>query len=103
MIDPRGIVMLAVLGLAAGSVCAQSNPTRPIRWIIDFPAGGASDTLARVVGEKLSATLGQPIVYDNRPGANGIIAYSLAARAAPDGYTWVVLSTPFWIKRLPPV
>jgi len=95
MIDPRRMVLLAALCLVAGSVCAQSYPTRPIRWIIDFPAGGASDTLARVVGEKLSATLGQPIVYDNRPGANGIIAYSLGARAAPDGYTWVVLSTPF--------
>jgi tripartite-type tricarboxylate transporter receptor subunit TctC len=95
MIDPRRMVMLAVLALAAGSVCAQPYPTRPIRWIIDFPAGGASDTLARVVGEKLSATLGQPIVYDNRPGANGIIAYGLAARAPADGYTWVVLSTPF--------
>jgi len=83
MIDPRRMVLLAALCLVAGSVCAQSYPTRPIRWIIDFPAGGASDTLARVVGEKLSATLGQPIVYDNRPGANGIIAYSLGARAAP--------------------
>ena len=95
MLDPRRMMALAALALAAGAACAQSYPTRPIRWIIDFPAAGASDTLARVVGEKLSATLGQPIVYDNRPGANGIIAYGLAARAPADGYTWVVLSTPF--------
>jgi tripartite-type tricarboxylate transporter receptor subunit TctC len=86
---------LAALALVAGSACAQSYPTRPIRWIIDFPAAGASDTLARVVGEKLSAALGQPIVYDNRPGANGVIAYSLGANAPANGYTWVVLSTPF--------
>ena len=95
MIDPRRIVMFVALALAAGSVWAQTYPTRPIRWIIDFPAAGASDTLARVVGEKLSAALGQPIVYDNRPGANGVIAYGIGARAPADGYTWVVLSTPF--------
>jgi len=90
MFDWCRIVVFAVLALAVGSVCAQSYPSRPIRWIIDFPAGGASDTLARVVGEKLAQSLGQQIVYDNRPGANGIIAYSTA-----DGYTLVVLSTPF--------
>ena len=95
MFDPRSIAVIAVIALATGSACAQSYPTRPIRWIIDFPAGGASDTLARVVGEKLTQALGQQVVYDNRPGANGIIAYSIAARAAADGYTWVVLSTPF--------
>jgi tripartite-type tricarboxylate transporter receptor subunit TctC len=86
---------LAVLALAVGSACAQSYPTKPIRWIIDFPPGGPSDTLARVVGERLSAALGQPVVYDNRPGANGVIAYGIAARAPDDGYTLAILSTPF--------
>lgn len=95
MSELRRIVVFAVLALAVGVACAQSYPTKPIRWIIDFPAAGASDTLARVVGEKLSQALGQQIVYDNRPGANGIIAYSIAARAPADGYTLVVLSTPF--------
>src|SRR5207342_1256302 len=77
------------------SACAQSYLTKPIRWVIDFPPGGPSDTLARVVGERLSAALGQPVVYDNRPGANGVIAYGIAARAPDDGYTLVILSTPF--------
>lgn len=84
-----------VLLLVAQSICAQSYPTKPIRWIIDFPPGGPSDSLARVVGERLAASLGQPVVFDNRPGANGIIAYSLAARAPADGYTLAILSTPF--------
>lgn len=106
MFDLCRIVVFAVLALAVGSACAQSYPSKPIRWIIDFPAAGASDTLARVVGEKLTLSLGQQVVYDNRPGANGIIAYSIAARAPADGYTLVVLSTPFPLnaalgRRLP--
>lgn len=55
----------------------------------------ARPTLSRAVGDKLSAALGQPVVYDNHPGANGIIAYGLGAKAPPDGRTWVILSTPF--------
>lgn len=95
MFGSRRMAALAVLALAVGSACAQSYPTKPIRWIIDFPPGGPSDTLARVVGERLSAALGQPVVYDNRPGANGVIAYGIAARAPDDGYTLAILSTPF--------
>jgi len=87
--------ILPVLLLIAQSVCAQSYPTKPIRLIIDFPPGGPSDTLARVVGERIAVALGQPVVFDNRPGANGIIAYGLAARAPADGYTLTILSTPF--------
>lgn len=95
MFGSRRMAALAVLALAVGSASAQSYPTKPIRWIIDFPPGGPSDTLARVVGERLSAALGQPVVYDNRPGANGVIAYGIAARAPDDGYTLAILSTPF--------
>jgi tripartite-type tricarboxylate transporter receptor subunit TctC len=87
--------LIALVGLSSALLNAQPYPTKPIRWIIDFPAGGASDTLARVVGEKLTAVLGQQIIYDNRAGANGTIAYGLGAKALPDGYTWVMLSTPF--------
>jgi tripartite-type tricarboxylate transporter receptor subunit TctC len=95
MLGAHRIAAFAVLALVTSFACAQSFPTKPIRWIIDFPPGGPSDSLARVVGEKLSAALGQPIVYDNRPGANGVIAYGLAARAPADGYTLAILSTPF--------
>ena len=91
----RRVLALAALALAAGWACAQPYPSRPVRWIIDFPAGGPSDTLARVVGEKLTEALGQPFVYDNRSGANGVIAYGIAAKAPADGHTVVVLSTPF--------
>ncbi len=84
-----------MLSIALASVCAQTYPAKPIRLIIDFPAGGPSDSLARVVGQKLTESLGQTVVFDNRPGANGVIAYSLAAKAPADGYTLVILSTPF--------
>ena len=89
------IAALALLAIAGAPSFAQTYPAKPIRLIIDFPAGGPSDSLARVVGQKLTEALGQTVVFDNRPGANGVIAYSLAAKAPADGYTLVILSTPF--------
>jgi tripartite-type tricarboxylate transporter receptor subunit TctC len=76
--------LVAMVTTAAG---AQSYPTRPIRLIVGFPPGGATDVIARVVGQPLAARLGQPVVVDNRPGSNGNIAAELAAKARPDGYT----------------
>ena len=67
-------------------------PSRPIRLIVPFSAGSASDILARTVGEKLQAALGQPVLVENRPGAGGTIATALVARAEPDGYTLIVVS-----------
>ena len=67
-------------------------PTRPVRMIVAVPPGGPADTLARLVGPRLGEALGQTVVIDNRPGANGIIAYEMAARAAPDGYTFVLVA-----------
>ena len=95
------ITLGALLALAAAHASAQSTsayPTKPVRWIIDFPAAGVSDILARTVGHKLSEYLGQPIVYDNRPGANGIIANELVAKAPPDGYTLGFISQPFSLQ-----
>ncbi len=74
---------------------APGYPNKPIRWILDFPAGGLSDILARTVGQKLTEAWGHPIVNDVRAGASGSIAYNLGAKATPDGYTLVFLSTPF--------
>ncbi|MBX9698784.1 MAG: tripartite tricarboxylate transporter substrate binding protein [Acetobacteraceae bacterium] len=76
-------VTLAVPRLAA----AQEFPSRPIRMIIPYPPGGASDTIARILGPHMSETLGQPIVIENRPGGNGGIASEFVARSQPDGYT----------------
>ncbi len=78
----------------AGTTLAQqaTYPSRPIRIIAGFPPGSSIDTLARVVGPKLNERLGQPVVIDNRPGANGIIAAELTAKATPDGHTLLMTS-----------
>ncbi len=76
-----------VLGIVQGGVQAQEYPARAIRLLVPFPAGGGSDTIARVTAQKLSGLLGQQVVVDNRAGASGNIAAEIAAKAAPDGYT----------------
>ena len=73
--------------LAGGTAQAQSYPARPIRMIVPFPPGGATDLLARVVAQKLGENLGQQVVVDNRPGAGGTIGSRLMLEAQPDGYT----------------
>ena len=82
-----------VLGLAAASAAAQTYPSRPIRMMVPFPAGGGSDTMGRIVGGKLSERLGQQIVVENRVGAAGSIGADVAARAPADGYTILLGST----------
>jgi tripartite-type tricarboxylate transporter receptor subunit TctC len=83
---PLRALVLVALALAAGSALAQ-YPSRPIKLIVPIPAGGAPDIAARVVGQKLSELLGQPIVVENHAGSNGNIAGDLVAKSAPDGYT----------------
>jgi tripartite-type tricarboxylate transporter receptor subunit TctC len=72
---------------------AQTYPTRPIRFIVPYPAGGPADILGRVIGQKLTAKWSQQVVVDNRAGANTIIGMELTARAAPDGYTMILATT----------
>ncbi len=80
-----------VAGLAAilltAAAFAQSYPTKPIRLIVPFAAGGGNDNVARLVGKSLSDSLGQQMVIDNRPGAGGVLGAELAAKSPPDGYT----------------
>ena len=80
-------LLVAVLGALPSPVAAQAYPARPIRIIVPYPAGGTSDILARSLGEKLTGALGQAVVVDNKPGANGNLGADLVAKSPPDGYT----------------
>lgn len=78
-----GLVTLALHPVAM----AQSYPSKPIKMIVPFPAGGTTDIVARIVAQKMSESMGQPVTVDNRGGAGGAIGADLMAKAAPDGYT----------------
>lgn len=81
--------------LAAASAHAQADnwPAKPIRIVVGFPAGSFTDTIARAVSDQLSKQLGQPVIVDNKPGANGAIGVGEVARSAPDGYTLLVTNS----------
>jgi tripartite-type tricarboxylate transporter receptor subunit TctC len=80
------LVVVAVM-VAESPAMAQEYPAKQIRMVVPFPPGGGSDIIARVVAQKLSISLGQPVIADNRAGASGNIAAEIVAKAAPDGYT----------------
>ena len=83
-----GLVLLA----AGPASLAADFPERAVTWVVPWAAGGASDTVGRIVGEQLSGVLKQPVIVDNRPGAGGNIGTEMVARATPDGYTLVQLT-----------
>lgn len=86
----RALAAALSLALAAAAATAQNYPSKPIRLIVPFPAGGATDVLARAISLHASEKLGQTIVIDNKPGAGGTIGSDLAAKADPDGYTLLI-------------
>ena len=89
-----GLVLLALGVLAAGpGAWAQGYPIKPIRLVIPDAPGGSPDQLGRLLAQKLSETIGQPVVVDNRPGAAGVLAADVAAKSAPDGYTLLMTTT----------
>src|SRR5947208_15251433 len=81
------IALACVCALASASAAAQEFPSRPIRIIVPFPAGGPTDILSRIVAQKMSEDWGQPVVVENRPGGDTAIGAQQVAKAAPDGYT----------------
>ena len=83
------IRVLCLIGLVAwpGVLAAQEFPNRPIKFIVPFPAGGPADTISRILTEKMSSILGQPIVIENRAGAGGMIGIASVAKSDPNGYT----------------
>src|SRR3982750_3601983 len=96
--DHRGGLMhralpALLLALTASIAAAQSYPSKPIHLIVPFPPGGPTDIVGRLVGQKLSEGLGQPLVVDNRPGAGGTVGSAAAAKAPADGYTLLYGST----------
>ena len=91
---------------AAGGASAQQFPAKPIRLIVPFAPGGATDYMGRVIGQKMSESLGQPVVVENKAGANAILGTDLVAKAAPDGHVLVLCAfghatNPYLVAKLP--
>jgi tripartite-type tricarboxylate transporter receptor subunit TctC len=82
-----GTLAFAALGAVSSSAVAQEWPTKAITYVVPFAVGGNTDTLARLIGQKLSPILGQPVIIENKPGAGGNIGSDFVAKAKPDGYT----------------
>ncbi len=84
-----------LISIAAPNAPAQKYPSKPIRLIAPFPPGGGTDILSRVIAVPVSESLGQPVIVDNRPGAGGAVGAELTARAEPDGYTLILVSSSY--------
>src|SRR5258706_13719987 len=85
-------MLAALAALASGEALAQQYPARPMRFLVGSPPGSGNDLVSRLLGQKLSERLGQPVVVENRPGGAGLLANDALAKSAPDGHTLVLLS-----------
>jgi tripartite-type tricarboxylate transporter receptor subunit TctC len=88
------VLILVVASGCSGDCAAQNYPAKPVKIVVPWPAGGGTDTVARIVGQKLSEALGQPFVVENRPGATGMIGAEFVVKSAPDGYTLMAATPP---------
>jgi tripartite-type tricarboxylate transporter receptor subunit TctC len=106
---PSRLLAFAVLALAQAAFAqgAKSFPDRPVKVIVGYSPGGLPDTIARLIGQKLSESWGQQFIVENKPGANGILGADTVAKAAPDGYTLLMTDNsthailPFLFTKLP--
>src|SRR5437016_151309 len=102
MASRRTAICLIAIGITAvasiGSASALDYPTRPVRWVVGYPPGGATDILARLIGQRLSERLGQQFVIENKPGAGNNIATESVVNAAPDGYTLLFVNPANYIN-----
>jgi tripartite-type tricarboxylate transporter receptor subunit TctC len=101
----RSLVVLAYLGICQAAARAESYPSKPITIVVAYPAGGATDVVARAVGQRLSAALGQPVIIENKGGASTQIGATYVSKAAPDGYTLLATDgttfiNPYLFKRM---
>ena len=99
MIDRRTLLALGAATLASPALAQAPFPSRPIRLVVAFPPGGPTDVVARILAERMSRDLGQPIIVENRGGANGNIAAEAVAKAEPDGYTYLYNTSSIAISR----
>ncbi len=102
MISRRSAICLAVIGLSAaafaGGASAADYPTRAVKWVVGYPPGGATDIIARLIGQRLSERLGQQFVIENKPGAGNNIATESVINAEPDGYTVLLVNPANYIN-----
>jgi len=91
----KGVLLAVCALLGATAAFSQGYPVKPVRLVVGFPPGGSTDIMARLIAPGLSDAFKQQFIIDNRPGANSNIAAELVARAAPDGYTLIVVSASF--------
>lgn len=100
------ILMMSLALLVAAPAWAQEWPSKPVKIVVPFPPGGSADPIGRAIASRLEASLGQPFIVENKPGASGSIGTGQVARAEPDGYHWVVVFdthavNPFLIEKMP--
>src|SRR4051812_18933128 len=98
----KGVFLFLWMALSVNAVHAQDYPSKPVRFVVGFGAGGPTDVIARIVAQDLGVSMGQGFVVENRPGANAIIATEFVARSAPDGYTMLFSSLSLLVNAILP-